>query len=53
MEGAKSEVALCEAEVGLGGRCRLEGSSIMAVEEGGAEVLEWHVACGTVCGRGG
>ena len=52
MEGAKDEVALCKAGVGLGGRCRLEGSSIMAVK-GGAEVLECHVACSMVCGRGG
>ena len=53
MEETKGEVALCEVEAGLWRRQGLEGSSIMAVEEGGVEVLECHVACGAVCGRGG
>ena len=41
--GTESKVTLCEVEVGLGGRHRWEGSSILVVE-GRVEVLECHVA---------
>ena len=41
-------MALCEAEAGLGRGRGLEGGGVLAVEEGGAEVLERHVARGAV-----